>query len=102
VISAIERLLRAPGAPWKQAPRFWIATTRRGAVVVKHRRSCCLSYRCDRDARAEAPGEELDPAYLERFGDEPPHYCSTCLFRPPEEVEARAVFEAERAATPGS
>jgi hypothetical protein len=98
VICAIERLLRAPGAPWKQAPRFWIATTGRGAVVVKHRRSCCLSYRCDRDARAEAPGEELDPAYLERFGDAPPHYCTTCLFRPPEDVEARAVFEAERAA----
>jgi len=99
VIAATERLLRAPGAPWKHVPRFWIAATSSGTVVVKHRSSCCLSYRCDRDARAELPGEELDAEYLERFGDEPPHYCATCLFRPPEDVEERIVFDAERAAS---
>jgi hypothetical protein len=40
--------------------------------------------------------EEPDAAHLERFGDDPPHYCATCLFRKPEDVEARMVYHAER------
>jgi hypothetical protein len=93
-----ERLLRAPGAPWKHVPRFWIAAGSGGPVLVKHRRSCCLTNRCDRDARAEQPEAEGDAEFLARFGDEPPDYCPTCVFRPPEDVQARTLFEAERAA----
>ena len=60
--------------------------------------SCCLYHRFDPDAREEQPREEEEPdaAHLERFGDDPPHYCATCLFRKPEDVEARMVYYAER------
>jgi hypothetical protein len=56
-------------------------------------RLCYLSYRFDPDAREEQPPEEEEPdaanlAYVERFGDDLPRYCGTCLFRKPEDVEA--------------
>lgn len=97
-ISATERLLHARGAPWKQTPELWLADAEGGPVLIKHRGSCCLYYRFDPDAREEQPpeGEEPDAAYVERFGDDPPHYCATCLLRKPEDVEARLVYYAER------
>ncbi len=100
VAEATVRLLRTPGAPWKQrhVPRFWMAQTSGDPVLVQHRGSCCLFYRFEPDTDAPAEDSEPDPvyaAYVERFGEEPPHYCATCLFRKPEDVEARLVFSAE-------
>ena len=63
--------------------------------LVLHRGSCCLAYRCD------VPGsEELDPgpverAFRARFGDHPPRYCDTCLFRDAADVDARARWRAD-------
>jgi hypothetical protein len=101
VIGATERLLHAPGAPWKQTPDLWLADAEGGPVLIKHRGSCCLYHRFDPAAREEQAPEEEEPdaahlAYVARFGDEPPHYCATCLFRKPADVEARMVFHAER------
>lgn len=99
-ISATERLLQTAGAPWKSTPSFWLADADGGPVVVQHRGSCCLYYRCDPDAREDPPPEEEPDAehlaYLERFPDDGPAYCSTCLFRKPDDVEARMVYHAER------
>ncbi len=95
VIGATERLLHVAGAPWKHTPDFWLADAASGPVLIKHRGSCCLYYRFDPDAGEEQPPRP-DAAQLERFGDDPPHYCATCLFRKPEDVEARMVFHAER------
>ena len=100
VVAATERLLRTPGAPWRQrhVPRFWMAQTSGDPVLVQHRGSCCLFYRFE--PHTDVPAEDGEPdrmqvAYVERFGEEPPHYCATCLFRKPEDVEARLVFSAE-------
>jgi hypothetical protein len=92
-----ERLLRAPGAPWKHVPQLWTAEAGGEPVLVKQRRSCCLSYRCDRTACEQPDSEAPEPAFLARFGHELPHYCDTCPFRSPADVEARALFRAERA-----
>ena len=100
IVRATERLLRAPGAPWKHVPRLWTAEAGGEPVLVKQRRSCCLSYRCDPTV-SEQPALELpEPAFLARFGNEPPHYCDTCPFRSPSDVEARALFKAARARVP--
>ena len=68
-------------------------------MPVKHRGSCCLYYRFDPDARAHSADDEQPDAhhraYLERFGDDAPPHCGTCLFRAPEDGEARMIFNAE-------
>jgi hypothetical protein len=75
-IAAVERLLRAPGAPWTHRPRLWLAGEREDPVLVKHRGSCCLYYRCDQGRT--------------------PH-CDTCLFRTSEDVQARVLAHAAAA-----
>jgi hypothetical protein len=97
IARATERLLRAPGAPWKHVPQLWTAEVRGEQVLVKQRRSCCLSYRCDPAACEEPVFEPPEPAFLARFGDEPPRYCDTCPLRTPSDVEARALFKVARA-----
>jgi hypothetical protein len=71
VIAAAQALLEAPGAPWRTAPGLRTASTVQGPVLVVHRGSCCLAYRC-----------ETTP---------PPEYCDTCLFREAADVTARVV-----------
>jgi hypothetical protein len=98
--AATARLLATPGAPWKHVPRFWMAESSENPVLVTHRGSCCLYYRWERPAGDEPAEEALDAvhrAYRERFGDDAPHYCSTCMFRKPDDVQARVVFTAEYA-----
>lgn len=82
VSPSIQRLLSTPGAPWRHTPTIWIAEDGGDQVLVKHRGSCCLYYR-------------RDPAVAEQPGDEEPDYCTTCLFRSPADVEARALFDAQ-------
>jgi hypothetical protein len=76
---------------------LWTAEAGGEQVLVKQRRSCCLSYRCDPAACEHHEIEPREPAFLARFGNEPPHYCDTCPFRSPADVEARALFRADRA-----
>ena len=97
IARATERLLRAPGAPWKHVPQLWTADVGREQVLVKQRRSCCLSYRCDPAACEQPVFEPPEPAFLARFGDDTPRYCDTCPLRSPADVEARALFKAARA-----
>jgi hypothetical protein len=75
-LRAVEQLLAAPGAPWRRAPRIWLADD---DVLVKHRSSCCLWYRRD-PALSEDPSAEAEA-----------DYCDTCMFRAPDDVEARVV-----------
>ena len=76
---------------------FWLADAESGPVLIKHRGSCCLYYRFDPDASEEQQPDQADErdaarlAHVGGVGDDPPHYCGTCLFREPEDVEARMV-----------
>jgi len=97
IARATERLLRAPGASWKHVPQLWTAEVGGEQVLVKQRRSCCLSYRCDPAAREQRESEQPEPAFVARFGHEPPHYCDTCPLRTPSDVEARTLFKATHA-----
>jgi hypothetical protein len=68
-LSAVQALLDADGAPWRQRPRMWVAGD---GTLVKHRGSCCLWHR--------------------REGAEPDEgYCDNCLFRTREDVEGRVL-----------
>jgi hypothetical protein len=97
IARATEHLLRTPGAPWKHVPQLWTAPVGRELVLVKQRRSCCLSYRCDPAACEQPVFEPPEPAFLARFGDDTPRYCDTCPLRSPADVEARAVFKVAHA-----
>ena len=94
LLAATRRLLDAPGVPWRTRPAL-----RRvgdgGRVLVVHRGSCCLAYRCDAPEEPAEP-DALRRAYLERFGDDPPRYCDTCLFRDAADVDTRAAWFAAR------
>ena len=96
LLAATRRLLDAPGVPWRTRPAL-----RRvgddGRVLVVHRGSCCLAYRCDAPEEPAEP-DALRRAYLERFGDDPPRYCDTCLFRDAADVDTRAAWFAARSA----
>jgi hypothetical protein len=95
LVAATRRLLEAPGAPWGARPALRLLEDGSRPALVLHRGSCCLAYRCD------VPGsEELDPGSVERafrarFGDDPPRYCDTCLFRDAADVDARARWRAD-------
>lgn len=87
--AAANGLLERPG-PWKRGPQLRVAHHPGGPVLVQHRVSCCLWYRCDPDLAD-------DPAAVRAAIEEEPNYCSTCVFRTPEDVEARALADATRA-----
>lgn len=83
-IAAAEPLLAADGTPWRKQPRLWTFETASGLKgVVQHRTSCCLWYRCNPDDADDPEAARLDIA-------EEPNYCSTCLFRDPADIDARA------------
>src|SRR5262249_27411809 len=67
-ISATERLLACPSAPWRTAPQLWTAPFEARQLVVCRRGSCCLYYR--HDEPTEQSVIEPDPDYLARFGHE--------------------------------
>ena len=94
LLEETRRLLVAPGVPWRTRPGL-----RRvgddGGVLVVHRGSCCLAYRCDPPEEPAEP-DALRRAYLERFGDDPPRYCDTCLFREARDVDTRVAWFAAR------
>jgi hypothetical protein len=92
-----KRFLARPGRPWKRTPDVWVARAGEAQVLIQHRGSCCLFYQCDPDL-ADEPPVRPDAEYMARFGDDEPSYCGNCLFREREDVEARTVFEATRAA----
>lgn len=71
VIAGVTAVLGAPGAPWPARPTIRSVPAPPGPVLVVHRGSCCLAYRC---------GEAS--------------YCGTCLFRSPGDVAARVVAHA--------
>jgi hypothetical protein len=69
LLAATGSLLDAPGIPWRTRPALRRAGDDRSVLVI-HRGSCCLAYRCEPPEAGEP-----DPArrvYLERFGDDPP------------------------------
>ncbi|WP_217924155.1 (2Fe-2S)-binding protein [Miltoncostaea oceani] len=72
VIAGVTGVLGAAGAPWPARPVLRSVPAPGGPVMVVHRGSCCLAYRCGADAA----------------------YCATCLFRPPGEVAERVVAHA--------
>lgn len=83
-IAAAEPLLAADGTPWRKEPKLWTFETPNGLKgVVQHRTSCCLWYRCNPD-----DADDPEAARLEIV--EEPNYCSTCLFRDPADIDARA------------
>lgn len=83
-IAAADAVLAAPGTPWRKQPKLWVVETASGSTsVVQHRTSCCLWYRCD-------PDDADDPAAAREEITEEPNYCSTCLFREPADIDARA------------
>ena len=99
VVAATRRLLDTPAAPWRTQPALRSVPGGDGRILVVHRGSCCLAYRCPAPEPAEpsAPGT-LERAYLERFGDDPARYCDTCLFRAAGDVDTRAAWYAGQSA----
>ena len=80
---SVDALLAREGAPWRRRPSLRVVDDPTGPVLVSHRSSCCLWYRCDPDLAD-------DPIAARADIDEEPNYCSTCLFRDASDVEARA------------
>lgn len=83
-VAAAEPLLAASETPWRKQPKLWTFETASGLKgVVQHRTSCCLWYRCNPDDADDPEAVRLDIV-------EEPNYCSTCLFRDPKDIDARA------------